>query len=103
MAKAKKRGGRREKFNLGRKALTRALQAAQLEAEDAVVVGKKSVADARRTGDSQVLKFNRDNLRGARSAVRFFRGAVRQVANMDCLDQWMNCDPEFIFARRGGR
>jgi hypothetical protein len=103
MAKAKKRArpGRREKFNLGKKALTRALQAAQSEAEDAVVVGKKSVKDAQNAGDPQALKFNRENLRAARSAVRYFRGAIREIGRMECPDQWMNCDPEFIFARRG--
>ncbi len=105
MAKAKKkrRRARREKFNLGRKALTRALQAAQNEAEDAVVVGRKSVNDARRAKDPQALQFNLVNLRAARSAVRYFRGAIRQVGLMECPDQWMNCDPEFIFARRLGR
>jgi hypothetical protein len=105
MAKAKKsrRRIRREKFNLGRKALTRALMAAQREAETAVRVGKKGVASAQGAGDAEVLKFNRENLAGARSAVRYFRGAVRQIANMDCTDQWMNCDPEFLFFRRGGR
>ena len=106
MAKAKKsaRRMRLEKFNLGRKALTRALLAAQREAENAVVVGRRGVAAASRAGDRATVKFNRENLRGARSAVRYFRGAVRQVAQMDCLDQWMNCDPEFLFARRtGGR
>lgn len=104
MAKAKKSGrrARREKFNLGRKALTRALLAAQREAENAVTTGRRGVTAARRSGDREILKFNRDNLRGARSAVRFFRGAVRQISQMDCLDQWMNCDPEFLFARRAG-
>ena len=104
MAKAKKTGRRRtrtEKFNLGRKALTRALLAAQREAEQAVAMGQRGVAAAQRAGERDLLAFNRENLRGARSAVRFFRGAIRQVGLMECLDQWMNCDPEFLFIRRG--
>jgi hypothetical protein len=105
MAKAKKARPRlrREKFNLGRKALTRALLAAQREAENAVTVGQRSVVAARRSGDRQMLQFNRENLTGARSAVRYFRGAVREVSKMICIDQWMNTDPEFVFVRRGGR
>ena len=99
MSKAKKTGRRtrKEKFNLGRKALTRALTAAQREAEQAVTMGLRGVKAARRSGDRVVLDFNRDQLKGARSAVRYFRGALRQIALMECTDQWMNCDPEFHF------
>ena len=103
MAKAKKtaRRARKEKFNLGRKALTRALVAAQREAEQAVAMGKRGVTAAQRSGDRAVISFNRENLKGARSAVRYFGRAVRQIELMECLDQWMNCDPEFHFPVRG--
>lgn len=100
MAKAKskklKRERKKQKFNLGLKALTRALLAAQAEAERSIVVGTRRVAAAKKSGDQAVLVANRFNLAGARSAKKHFGGAVTQLSAMECLDQWMNCDPEFF-------
>lgn len=99
MAKAKSKKSKRvrkQKFNLGLKALTRALLAARAEAERSIVVGTQRVAAAKKAGNKEVLKSNRLNLAGARSARRYFGGAVTQLGRMDCLDQWMNCDPEYF-------
>lgn len=96
-AKSKKsKRERKQKFNLGLKALTRALLAAKAEAERSIAVGTKRMAAAKKSGDKAVLASNRLNLAGAKSAKRHFGGAVKQLSAMDCLDQWMNCDPEFF-------
>ncbi|OFW45067.1 MAG: hypothetical protein A3J29_03435 [Acidobacteria bacterium RIFCSPLOWO2_12_FULL_67_14b] len=94
--KGKPKREKKVKFNLGRKALTRALQAAQAEAERSIAVGTKKVAAAKKSGNKAILASNRFNLAGAKSAKRFVGGAIKQMNAMDCLDQFMNCDPEYF-------
>lgn len=84
------------KFNLGVKALLRALVAAESSAARSVTVGKARVQAAQKAGNKATVTANRFNLRGARDAQARIGGAVRSFEAMDCLDQWMNCDPEYF-------
>ena len=96
LARTKAKNSSTVKFNLGVKALLRALSAAEESATDAVAVGTKRVASAKKAGKKVTAAANRKNLQGAKSAARSFRGAIRELEACICLDQWMNCDPEYM-------
>lgn len=96
LARTKAKNSSTVKFNLGVKAILRALSAAEANAMEAVKVGTKRVARAKSAGKSTIAAANRKNLRGAQTAVRSFGGAIRQLELCDCLDQFMNCDPEYM-------
>src|SRR5262245_25311236 len=96
LARTKAKNSSTVKFNLGVKALLRALSAAEVSATDAVAVGTKRVASAKKAGKNVIAAANRKNLHGARTAARSFRGAIRLLESCDCLDQFMNCDPEYM-------
>ena len=84
------------KFNLGVKALLRALVAAENAAARSVKVGETRVRAARKVGNKPVLVANRFNLKGARDAQARIGNAVKSFEAMACIDQWMNCDPEYF-------
>ena len=95
--KASKTKGRNStKFNVGVKALIRALAAAEETAILAVHVGEKRLAAAKEKGDKKIIDFNKENLEGAKSAKAELKVALQRLEAIDCLDQFMNCDPEYL-------
>jgi hypothetical protein len=96
LARTKAKNSKTVKFNLGIKAMLRALSAGEDQAREAVAVGERKVASAKKTGVKNIVQANRKNLYGAKTAVRGFREAVKALEACDCLDQFMNCDPEYM-------
>ena len=87
--------GKKTKFVLNIKKLQKALAASEKTAAKSVVVGKKKVAQAKKSGDAKVLKANRDSLKGAKNARKKLGKAI-VLMQQACCDQVFNCDPEFF-------
>lgn len=105
MAKEKKKTKvkRTEKFFLGLHRIIRDLIAAQAKIERSIKTGTKRVKQG---GPDDVVKANRKSLAGSREANRIVNTALRDLNKAPCLDQFMNCDPEYFraaAARRGTR
>lgn len=103
MAKAKRpKAKRTEKIRLGLNGVIRALMTAQKRAERSIKIGRKRVAESR-GGPADVIKANRASLAGSRDAKRIVAAALRQLNAAPCLDQFMNCDPEYFRATTARR
>lgn len=105
MAKGKKKkpnAKRTEKFFLGFDRVVRGLIEAQQKIDRSIKIGTKRVAQSKR-GPADVLKANRASLTGSRDAKRIVNEALRQMSKAPCLDQFMNCDPEYYSAAKVSR
>jgi hypothetical protein len=94
--RTKGKGTTTVKFNLGVKALIRSVSAAHGAASRAVDIGEKKLAAAKKSGNKAAIQANRVSLGGAKSAKREFANALKTMEAIDCTDQFMNCDPEFL-------
>jgi hypothetical protein len=93
VAKGRKIDGKRtEKFFLGFNRIVAELQDAEKKIDKSIKVGAARVARAKA---ESVKKANRESLSGSREARRIVRIVVRQMSAAPCLDQFMNCDPEY--------
>jgi hypothetical protein len=94
--KPKKKIKRTDKFFLGLNPVMRALKTAERQAERSIAKGKIRVRQTR--NDPAALKANRFALNGSKEAKQIVRTALRKLMSAPCLDEWMNCDPEYFRA-----
>lgn len=92
MAKAKIDGKRTEKYFLGFNRILADLMAADKKIDKSIKAGTGRVARAK---SESVKKANRESLAGSRNAKRIVTIAIREFVKAPCLDQFMNCDPEY--------
>lgn len=96
MSKMQKVNARRtDKFFLGFDVVIRELQQADRKIKKSIEVGEKRVAQSAKAS-REVQQANKQSLAGSRSAQRIVGVALKQLANAPCLDQFMNCDPEYF-------
>jgi hypothetical protein len=93
--KQKVNARRSDKFFLGFDVVIRELQQAERKLKKSIAVGQQRVAQSAKAS-APVQLANKQSLAGSRNAQRIVSVVLKQLAGAPCLDQFMNCDPEYF-------